>query len=205
MRGCAHETVLTIPRLELLACVLSTRLAVIVRRELPWSASEFFWTDSQVVLVYIKNTSARFKVFVAKRVQMIHDRSRVDSWHYVSSKKIPTDDGSRGKQSLRWLNGPDFLLDYGFQASEEECGSVMVNTEEVVSHCIDSNEIAGNMELGSEVCLASKEGIDLPFRSFRNWFSTVKVWSWVRRFITNCRTQSCNSVGSLSLSLSLFE
>ena len=38
----------SVPRLELMAAVLSTKLAVIIRKELVWSFKKFFWTDSNI-------------------------------------------------------------------------------------------------------------------------------------------------------------
>ena len=47
----------TIPRLELVAAVLSVKIAALTGRELDieWE-NETFWTDSKVVLGYISNT-----------------------------------------------------------------------------------------------------------------------------------------------------
>lgn len=62
----------TIPRLELTAAVVSVRVSEMLRQELQYeSVEEIFWTDSKVVLGYIKNGSKRFHVFVANRVQQI--------------------------------------------------------------------------------------------------------------------------------------
>lgn len=36
---------------------------------------EIFWTDSEVVLGYIKNESKRFKIFVANKVEFIKEYS----------------------------------------------------------------------------------------------------------------------------------
>ena len=55
----------TIPRLELMAAVVATRIATILDKELKYPALEHvFWTDSNIVLGYIANESRHFKVFV---------------------------------------------------------------------------------------------------------------------------------------------
>ena len=41
------------------------------------SVEEIFWTDSKVVLGYIKNDSKRFCVFVANRVQQRKDQAHL--------------------------------------------------------------------------------------------------------------------------------
>ena len=70
--------VVSVPRLELTAAVLSVKICQQLKQELNIEediseVEEFFWTDSQVVLNYISNESKRFKVFVANRVQMIRN------------------------------------------------------------------------------------------------------------------------------------
>ena len=47
----------SIPRLELAAAVLSTKTSVIIKKELQYEdLVEYYWTDSQVVLGYLRNT-----------------------------------------------------------------------------------------------------------------------------------------------------
>ena len=76
---------------------------------------EYFWTDSKVVLGYISNSSKRFNIFVANRIQFIHDHSDVAQWYYVLSACNPADDSSRrlggikSSKLQRWFKGPSFL------------------------------------------------------------------------------------------------
>ena len=59
---------ITIPRLELASAVLAVKIAVMLEKELKYSSiSHHFYSDSQVVLGYISNSSKRFHVFVANR------------------------------------------------------------------------------------------------------------------------------------------
>ena len=75
------KPVLTVPRLELIADTLSVQLAKVLRKELKLTTKEYFWTDSSIVLGYIK--TLRFKVFVANRVQRIRAGSDPNQWfHY---------------------------------------------------------------------------------------------------------------------------
>ena len=107
---------ITIPRLELTAAVVATKLYQFVEEEIDMTLDQvFFWTDSQVVLSYLLNTSSRFKVFVANRIQAIQEISNVQDWHYVPTNLNPADLASRGIQPYEteklkfWLQGPDFL------------------------------------------------------------------------------------------------
>ena len=106
----------TVPRLELTAAVVSTKVSSFLQKELSYEdINEFFWTDSKVVLGYISNEARRFHTFVANRVQEIRNHASPDQWHYVDTKENPADDASRGLgakeliRSDRWWNGPNFL------------------------------------------------------------------------------------------------
>ena len=68
----------TIPRLELVAAVLSMKIADLIIRELniEWK-NETFWTDSKLVSAYKNNKTKKFKIFIANRIQQIHESSSV--------------------------------------------------------------------------------------------------------------------------------
>ena len=111
----------TIPRLELSAAVVSVRSSKWLERELAFpNVVEHFWKDSKVVLGYISNPSRRFHVYVANRIQEIHNRTNSVQWHHVESEENPADAASRGISALqlvqesRWIDGPKFLWDPNF-------------------------------------------------------------------------------------------
>ena len=105
----------TIPRLELCAATLATRQDAMLRRELDIQMdTSQFWSDSTLVLQYIKSQDRRFLTFVANRVAEIRSRTNIDDWRHVPTKDNPADDASRGltAQELngeRWQHGPPFL------------------------------------------------------------------------------------------------
>ena len=127
-----------IPRLELMAALLSVRVSASLREELEYDQiTEVFYTDSQVVLGYIKNDARRFHVFVANRVQQIRENSTPDQWKYIETKENPADESSRGlsPQDLvnnsRWLSGPPFLWERELpKRNEEEEEQKMANLPE---------------------------------------------------------------------------
>ena len=103
----------TIPRMELSAAVVATKLDKITRQELSIPVDRsFFWTDSTCVLRYIESQDKRFQTFVANRVAAIHNASSPSQWMYVNTELNPADDASRGVQAdslERWIEGPEFL------------------------------------------------------------------------------------------------
>ena len=107
---------ISIPRLELTAVTVGAKLSRFILNELDVEdITVRYWTDSMTVLKYLRNVSTRFKIFVAHRVQQIHDISDVNAWNYVPSGYNPADLASRGinpgnDEKLKfWLEGPQFL------------------------------------------------------------------------------------------------
>ena len=107
---------MAIPRMELSATVLSTRLDRIIRKEIDFAINDsVFWTESTCVLRYVAKEETRHKTFVGNRVSAIREQSSSSQWKYVGTKANPANDASRGlpaeafASSNRWNGGPAFL------------------------------------------------------------------------------------------------
>ena len=106
---------LTVPKLELQAALLVTRLKVDITQALTIPLSRvFMWTDSTTVLQWLGSLDKQ-PIFVANRVSEILESTTVDQWFHVSAADNPEVAGTRGMsaENLRtssWLTGPSFLL-----------------------------------------------------------------------------------------------
>ncbi|GFU72874.1 integrase catalytic domain-containing protein [Trichonephila clavipes] len=85
----------TLPRLELLGALVAARLASKVKKivNLKRSCLQYHWTDSKIVLFWIKGNKTRWKQFVANRVNEITILTDPHSW---------------------WWTGAEFLFDSEF-------------------------------------------------------------------------------------------
>ncbi|XP_067931866.1 uncharacterized protein [Watersipora subatra] len=105
----------TIPRMELQGAVLATKLQGKLHEELRMPIDGvFFWTDSMIVLGYIRNETSRFSPFVANRATQIRHRTKPAQWNHVPGIVNPADMASRGATihqltNSHWFCGPDFL------------------------------------------------------------------------------------------------
>ena len=63
---------------------LAAKLDAMVRRELDVHVKKStFWTDSTIVLQYIRSEDRRFHTFVANIIAAIHNATEPTQWHYV--------------------------------------------------------------------------------------------------------------------------
>ena len=86
----------TIPRLELLAALLTARL---IKKIASFMPSEFkfkikCFSDSQVVLCWLNAINKSYKPFVQNRVTEIRAKVPPSNWFYVRSKSNPADIGT---------------------------------------------------------------------------------------------------------------
>ena len=105
---------LTIPRLELQAAVLASRLAKSIQEESRIQfGNVYFFTDSTITLAWIQSPSRNFKPFVSSRIGEIQSDTDPSQWRHIPGEDNVADDLSRGitvnELSGRWMKGPEFL------------------------------------------------------------------------------------------------
>lgn len=114
---CAPLKPLTIPRLELQAAVLGTRMKQMIIEEHKTIQVNrcVFWTDSKTVIKWIASQNRRYKPFVAHRVAEILAATDVSHWRWLPTQYNVADEATRSNCQVefsalsRWLAGPSFL------------------------------------------------------------------------------------------------
>ncbi|KAJ8020558.1 hypothetical protein HOLleu_40182 [Holothuria leucospilota] len=166
----APKAATTIPRLELCASVLATEVATYVSQELQLSVDQsWFYTDSRVVLGYIRNRRRRFRTYVCNRVNQILQSTQSDQWLYIPSERNPADQASRSipasdlKDSL-WLNGPSFLSE-GAPLSNDNEVEIVPDDPEVLQDQIQCHKT-----------MISQAQLDTDtFSRFSSWKSLIRA------------------------------
>ncbi len=107
----------SIPRLEVLGCLISSWRAVAVEEALPFKiAKRRFLTDSTCALAQIHSESAQLNVFNSHRILEIQSFMRPDEWRFVPGEENVSDLGTRGKATIEdiqpgsiYQDGPAWL------------------------------------------------------------------------------------------------
>ncbi|XP_053402855.1 uncharacterized protein LOC128558076 [Mercenaria mercenaria] len=183
----------SIPRLELSGAVVASRLYTLVADELEIDIdSVTFWTDSMIILGYIKNETRRFKTFVGNRVSEIHDVTSRDQWRHVDTASNPADVASRGmhasdfKTMKFWMHGPEFL-----QKDESHWPSHLTKPE------LDDDDT----ELKKEVVVnttSAVETIQSIIDRYSSWTKLRRAVAWLLRYKAYCRRKHLNHTLGLS-------
>ena len=107
---------LSIPRLELCAAQLLSRLIHSTSQQLIENPSKVFcWSDSKTAMAWLQGHPSRWHTFVANRVSEINSLTEGARWGHVSSAQNPADLATRGatptqlEDSDLWWYGPEWL------------------------------------------------------------------------------------------------
>ncbi|XP_068215832.1 uncharacterized protein [Palaemon carinicauda] len=183
---------ITLPRLELMGCLLGSRLVNFVKNTLNLDNSVRVrcWTDSTIALSWIQGDVSKKDLFVANRAKEIRELTPPSYWQHCVSKDNPADLITRGLladnlvDSTMWLYGPSMLKEFQYQKRE---GNPVKYKDEIG---IESTAICLNVQGVPDNPL-----IDLD--RYSKLSKVLRVTAYVLRFIINCRNSNNKVAGPL--------
>lgn len=188
---------LTIPRLELNAMLLLTKLTNRVYDTLKLKIkinNVYLFSDSQIALAWIATECMKLNAYVANRVKLIRDLTNRWRWLYVHTKENPADLVSRGADpdelidcELWWL-GPQFLGDgkYDFLYTPPPATDDLPEVKKTVAPSSTA-----------KVSLLTRKD---DFFSFRDRFSDLnkmtRTMAYILRFCHNLKNKTDRKTGT---------
>ena len=178
----------SLPRLELLAAVVNTRLLKFVVDILQIKMHRVVcWTDGMVTLHWIRRQSSCWKPFVANRVLEIQATWDPECWNYCASKDNPADLLTRGLtcdnliSSGLWWNGPHWLsLPLEYQPAQQRSGDIPPET------CEEERGV-------THVCTAVTVKPFIDMSRYSTWMKLIRVTAYVLKavklFKAKCKSQ----------------
>ncbi|GBM17928.1 hypothetical protein AVEN_111081-1 [Araneus ventricosus] len=179
--------VISIPRLELCACVLLAQLVQNIRSSLRLEISNIvLHTDSTIALAWLKTPANHLKTFIANRVSKVQRLTENCCWTHAPSHLNPADLVSRGlsprdlPELKLWWSGPSFL-ERGELSSAP--GPPLMNESEY--SCEFKTGVVPEMPISS-VCVSTNS--DLSFLSdllcmSNSYVKILHIFSYVLRFV----------------------
>ncbi|XP_059055473.1 uncharacterized protein LOC131849411 [Achroia grisella] len=154
----------TIPRLELCGALMGARLYDKVITSLRLGIDQAYcWTDSTIVLGWLRMLPSRLQPFVRNRVAEVLERTENCTWRHVPTDENSADLISRGVdiklQGLNlWWSGPQFLMnDLSKWPTQLKCVEVLPEIKPDIS--LNAIVINNNNSCESAAC----DGIDFHF------------------------------------------
>ncbi|XP_074029501.1 uncharacterized protein [Leptinotarsa decemlineata] len=165
---------MTVPRIELQAALLGSRLAKTIENGHSIKIDKkFFWIDSKIVLSWIKSHPRNYKTFVANRIGEISNNTNPDEWHWLPTKFNVADEATRGVWNIdnfqNWFEGPQFLTSEKIK---------WPHAEEKIE---DGTEVEKKKNFVFVINKRCEEIIN--FSRFSNYLRLVRSVAWVIRFI----------------------
>ena len=176
----------SIPRLELLSCLLLANLILSVKNAVECEievSKVFCWSDSEVALWWIQQKDKLWNVWVQNRVEIIREKTSSFIWFHVPTSLNPADISTRSISLYKfldssWFIGPPFLLEsdvsWPFQKIASSCSG---NLEERV--------VKTSVNVVHSVSLGIGNIVDCTKFSCLN--KLLRVTSYVLRFIENIK------------------
>lgn len=189
----------SIPRLELCGALLGARLCNKVVTSLHRHFDLImFWTDSTIVLGWLRMAPNLLKTFVQNRTAEIHELTKDLPWHHVSGKDNPADLVSRGvnladlSNSSLWWKGPAFLHELNFTPNSisGSCQQEIAMEElpEVKASAVHSFVV--EQQINKSV---------FSFHRFSQYNRMIRAAAYALRFIHNLRNKYNRKTGILSM------
>lgn len=174
--------VTSIPRLELQAAVMGSRMAAAIVEEHDAKPDEkIFWTDSKTVLTWLKTGARSYRPYVAHRIAAIEENSSINEWRWVPTKLNVADDATRDvpqdfDTSHRWFQGPAFLR-----------GHPSTWPAETPKRVENTGEEKSCNTLHSKTAPASLKNSLPDSARFSRWERLLRATARVLQFIDLCR------------------
>ncbi|XP_018395454.1 PREDICTED: uncharacterized protein LOC108773960, partial [Cyphomyrmex costatus] len=191
----------SLPRLELCGAVLLARLLVVVRTAIQVPIENVrAWSDSEIVLYWIKGDPSRWKPFVCNRVSEIIETLPAKHWSHVSGKENPADVISRGASPRQlenlelWWAGPPWLLT-GEISSDDDCGVKlpMENHESIMTERRKAKQAC-------QIIVQGQPCIQMLLENISFLTKIERVLAYCKRFASNTRKKASErAVGQLSI------
>lgn len=192
---------LTLPRLELMAALLSSKLSHHILKAINLDIPCHFWTDSKITYFWIRGLPNKFKPFVRNRIEEIQSLTSSANWHHCPGTSNPGDILSRGSTVDKllndevWLHGPKWLpLPPEFWPRSED---------EKVS---DGDELEYKKKSeGTFQCECIVEDFEnvIDITRYSNFENLVRVLAWVKKFLK--KIKKCGEVGNILTTEELVE
>ncbi|XP_011858077.1 PREDICTED: uncharacterized protein LOC105555662 [Vollenhovia emeryi] len=169
---------LSLPRLELEAALLLSQLYATVKAALVGRIRQIhLWSDSTIVLGWLKMEPHTLKTFVANRVAKIQELTEEATWAHVPSDENPADLLSRGttvadlRTNALWWNGPPWIREGDQQPKRMQVPET--NLPEIKTSAV--------------ALITTQSVVNSLLHRYSSFSKLCRIIAYCRRFFTRCK------------------
>ncbi|XP_049288887.1 uncharacterized protein LOC125766869 isoform X2 [Anopheles funestus] len=179
---------MSIPRMELQAAVIGSRLAQTIQQSHDQRIDQrFLWTDSRDVMCWLHSDHRKYSIFVGHRVGEILENTTVSEWRWVPTKLNVADESTKWSNlqqhvnSSRWFTGPAFL-------------------KESITDWPPVEFLAKETEEEARKTVTLHQALEpiFSFERFSKWRRLLRAIGYVWRFINNAKNPSTRCGAALT-------
>ena len=186
----------SLPRLELMAAVVAARLGSFVADSLNHRTNNYYWSDSQIVLCWLKSKK-KLPPFVAHRVTEIQTTS--SPWQYCPTACNPADLLTRGLtaqqlvDSTLWRHGPSWLSSPNEWPTWTPTEALLLQADSVEDSLSTTNDHNTSM-------LPPTNGLHVLIdpATYSSYTKLLGITAYILRFVHNTTQKQFKLTGPLS-------
>ena len=146
----------------------------------------YCWSDSQIVLWWIKQINKNWKVWINNRVNIIRKNIPPAKWFYVLTIENPADIATRISNplslvnNLLWWRGPQFINSDNVQIPNQDVFNIVEKSKSDIYETVKMDNVV-------EKVVGVGETIDCE--KYSSLEKLLRVTCFIRRFILNLKAK----------------
>ena len=178
----------TIPRLELQAVLLASRIKLTVTQEMDIHIDNIYlWSDSKTVLNYLRNRNTNFGPYIIRCNEIRQNANKVD-WNYIPTDLNIADVLSPGillenpDVLSSWFTGPNFMEEassiYNFESSENARNTTKAATANLYQ---ELNTYTSEVKLA----VTNTSSLTIFWEYYSSWNKIKRHLAWIMKLKAN--------------------
>ena len=183
----------SIPRLEMLAALVTARISHYLKDLFPSDIDVYHFSDSEITLYRLAKDPGNYKLWLGNRCEEILEKTAgTHGFFWCSTDDMPADWISRGKpveeliDSQFWLTGPKFIKNYPFQFQKLNPKS---STNENQFRAFDTDELKRPTPTFRNTSKPKDQTLRQLLEKYEHFATCVKVLAFILRFCRNAKSK----------------
>ncbi|XP_054709780.1 uncharacterized protein LOC129219413 [Uloborus diversus] len=190
---------LSLPRCELMGALIGARLAKYLKGIFPNLTENLYcWSDSTIVLHWLRRSPNEWKPFVSNRVAEIQAICSPNQFFYCDSRNNPADMLTRGEQAETMASSPLWRNGHSWLTESEELWPKKIAKFNEGEMSIESRKSRNVLQISANSEPKQSDSSLFDLDEFGTLKKVYRITAWIMRFINNCKPKSEKLCGPIA-------